>query len=136
MYEIHVKGTVTSKMAAHVPVIRKWKIVLERREFGTKVDRIDRVFPLKFTAWENMPEGGVEVKINSDFSILVKRVISQGQGDGLLLGVSVKYRGNVMPGTYKTFVIPKVEESKFLAWHSEIYKGVTVDVEATLSFAP
>lgn len=136
MYEIHLKGTLTSKRAMHVPVIRRWKLVWERREFGTQVDRIDRVFPLRFDAWENIPEGGVEVKLGSGFSVLVKRVLSGGQGDGLMLGVSVLYQGSMLPGTYRAFVIPTPENKKLLAWHTEVWKGVKVDVEATLSWSP
>lgn len=135
MYEIHLKGTLTSKRAMHVPVIRRWRLVWERREFGTRVDRIDRTFPLRFDAWENIPEGGVEIKLGSGFSVLVKRVLSQGQGDGLLLGVSVLYEGTMLPGTYRTFVIPDFNGTKLLAWHTEVWKGVKVDVEATLSYS-
>lgn len=136
MYEIHLKGTLTSKRAAHVPVIRRWKIVWERREFGTQVDRIDRRFPLRFDAWENIPEGGVEVKLGSGFSVLVKRLLSKGQGDGLMLGVSVLYQGSMLPGTYRAFTIPDFDGTKLLAWHTEVWKGVKVDVEATLSYSP
>lgn len=133
MYEIHLKGTLTSKMAVRVPVIRRWRLVWEERD---RIDRIDRRFPLRFDAWENIPEGGVEVKLGSGLSVLVKRVLSGGQGDGLMIGVSVLYQGSMLPGTYKAFAIPDFDKIKLLAWHTEVWKGVKVDVEAMLSYSP
>lgn len=131
MYEIHLKGTLTSKWAMHVPVIRHWRLVWERREFGTRVDRIDRAYPLRFDAWEDIPVGGVEINLGSGFSILITRVLLRRGG-----GVSVLYQGFILPGTYQVFVIPTPENAKLFVWRTEVWKGVKVDVEATLSRSP
>lgn len=134
MYEIRLRGALTSKRAWHVPVIRNWRVVWERREFGIQVDRIDRTIPLHFDVWEAIPESGLQVRIAGDFAVLIKRQL--GNDGSKLVTVSALYRSLPIPGTVQTFPIPVFSESKLLTWNSEIFKGVRINVEATLSDVP
>lgn len=130
MYEITLKGTLTSKRAMHVPVFRRWKLVWERRELGTAVDRIDRSYPLHFLTLDAIPPSGIRIPLPSGFALNVTR---EGEYH---VAFNVLYNGIAVPGAVKTFHLPKVEERKGLAWHTTLWKGVKLDLEGVLHFSP
>jgi len=132
MYKIKIKGDLYSKFAMHVPVIRRWRLVWERREFGTRLDRIDETIPLPFDAWAMIPEGGVTVDLPAGFKIVVERVV--GSATEHKLGIGVYHGDLLIPGTYNVVAIPTLSGSKILGWKTELWKGVRLDVEAVLVY--
>lgn len=135
MFELNVKGTLTSKRAAHVPVIRRWKLVWERREFGTQVDKLDKTIRLPFGAWADIPDNGANVKVTSDLRVVVKRLPAGSQGDHPVEAFAT-WQGQIIPGTRRTFNLPEVEAVKVIAWHTDLWKGVKLDLESTISYDP
>ncbi|MEQ1761603.1 MAG: hypothetical protein ABL984_00525 [Pyrinomonadaceae bacterium] len=134
MYSLKLTGTITSKRAFHVPVFRRWRLVFERREFGTKIDRIDAEFPLYFHTGFDIPDGGVEVKLPAGFSILIKRMSSSNVEP--LVRASVLFEGYTLPGWGYTFTIPDFDDLHVLDWRSKIYKGVELDLYGSLYYTP
>ena len=138
MYSIKLNGTLNSKFAAHVPVIRRWKLVWERREFGSRVDRLDQTFPLQFTDWNALPVGGVKIKLVGDWEVQVKRVVG-GQENGLFVALALYWNGVEVPGTYKTIPLPlfsQVMPQTSFDWKVDVWKGVSLDVKAALVWEP
>jgi hypothetical protein len=132
MYQIKLIGTLTSKRAFDVPVIRNWKLVLERREFGTKIDKIDETINLHFLDWAEIPTGGIKVKLKGDIGIKVKRDLDP---DRVVVGLT--YKGIDIPTTQKTYTLPFASGADFrlLSINTEIWKGVNLDVKGRLVFS-
>lgn len=137
MFILSLKGTLTSKFALHVPVVRRWRLVWERREFGTRIDDLDRDIFL-FDEWDRIPEGGIVFKVAGDWSIRVKRVLG-GEDMGLMVAVSALWNGIEVPGTYKVFPLPLkdlIGHKKLFDWKTEVWKGVKLDVDAAVAWKP
>ena len=131
MYHLTLTGSLTSKRAMHVPVFRHWKLVRERREFGTQVDKITLDYPLKALSWDDLPKEK-EIKLTNDFKvILTKREPEE-------VNFVVLFQGIPVPGTDKTIALPKMEypKGRLLAWHTTLWKGVQVDLEGSIAFIP
>lgn len=132
--DLHLQGKLTSKRAAHVPVIRKWKLVWERREFGTQVDKIDYTFPLDFT--DSLKAGEQEViaiKMTDKLEVRVK--VNLNDFPPQYVEFRLFYDGIYIPFSY-TKKLPKSDAGNsptIIAIHNEIYKGVRLDVEGTIS---
>lgn len=136
MFTIQLKGALYSKFAAHVPVIRRWKLVWERREFGSRIDRLDQSFPL-FPSWESLPTGGTEIKLVGDWSVRVKRIVGETNGD--FIALQVLWNGVEVPGTYQALPLPNpsvIGSRKLFNWKTDVWKGVRLDVEASLVWEP
>lgn len=136
MFTIKLKGTLNSKFAAHVPVIRRWKLVWERREFGSRVDQIDQSVPLQFTDWNILPVGGKKVKIVGDWEVQVKRIVG---GTENLIALSLFWNGIEVPGTYKAIPLPDLSQvvpSNAFDWKADVWKGVSLDLKASLVWEP
>lgn len=119
---LNIKGTLTSKRAMHVPVIRRWRLVWERREFGTKVDRINKTIPVKIDIGRGNDLGhGFSIHFNMATPNSHKATIE------------VRYMGMQVPGTRQVFDIPMLSQKRHFAWNTHLYKGVKVDVEAVIS---
>jgi hypothetical protein len=116
MYHLVLKGTVTSKRSVDVPVFRHWRLVLERRELGTKVDKVEIDIPITFTA----DEDSKTIKLTNDLSLVVKLTVKT-------IEISPLYKGQLIPGV-RTFAIP-TQVPKPLAWHNSPWRGVKIDVE-------
>jgi hypothetical protein len=52
--KLKIVGLINAKFAAHVPVIRNWRIVWERREFGTKRIWLSETATLPFDAYTDL----------------------------------------------------------------------------------
>ena len=51
---LKIVGLITTKFAARVPVFRGWKLVWERREFGTKRIWLNETATVPFDAWTDL----------------------------------------------------------------------------------
>jgi hypothetical protein len=51
---LKIVGLINAKFAAHVPVIRNWRLVWERREFGTKRIWLNETATVPFDAWTDL----------------------------------------------------------------------------------
>jgi len=137
MFTLALNGTLTSKLAAHVPVVRRWRIVWERRELGTRIYRIDREIPLRFADWNGLPSGGQEIPIVGDWSLRIKRVLGGGDADRLI-ALQILWNGAEVPGTYQTVPIPGRDvlgPDRRFHWRTELWRGVALDV-AAVRWAP
>ena len=137
MFTLKLNGTLTSKFAAHVPVIRRWKLVWERREFGTRIDRLDHSFPL-FPSWESLPVGGIEIKLVGDWAVRVKRVVG-GAENGLFIAVFAVWNGVEVPGTYQALSLPHPEvvgSVRLFDWKTDLWRGVKLDLGAKIVWEP
>lgn len=128
MFNLTIKGKITSKRVFDVPVIRNWKITLERREFGTKIDKFDYEIPLGFTDPEQLPAESIDYLISRDLSVRLQKVTVNGIPG---LAVALEFAGVQIPGTTRTISLPaKITETrKILAWHGAPFRGITVDLE-------
>jgi hypothetical protein len=131
MFEIQFIGSVQSKIAFHVPVIRRWRLVWERREFGTRTDYINETYPLDISDVTGIPDSGLNIRLWKEVVLVISRMRNQAQGDPIRVGVSLTYAGFPIPGTMQIITLPAPGELKFFAL-KEAYKGVEVDVTATL----
>lgn len=131
MLKINIAGTVTSKRAAHVPVFRKWRLVWERREFGTQVDRIERTYQSDHVSFAQIPKEGLTLGLGKDFDL---SVVPLPDEDGVhLLRVALKYEGGEVPGTRKVLRVPELAAAQSLRFNKEVYKGVVVDLRGSLT---
>ena len=110
-----IRGTLTSKRAAHVPVIRRWKLVWERREFGTQVDHFEQDIPLPAITEE------ARVPINKDIVAVFR---ARTNGTQAMVTVQLEYQG-VAVSLPKQFTV-NVATKEPLTWYSELYKGVKI----------
>ena len=104
--KLSLNGVVTSKRALHIPKIRKWKLVWERVELGTKVDPF--TFSKTFDALDTWT-----VKLTDDITITLDNMIMLKYGSIPLY----------------TWAVPTFG-TKEIAWKGEVYKGVHVDISA------
>lgn len=134
MFVLDLKGQLTSKFSTDVPVIRKWKLVWERRDFGTRIDKIDKTVPLRFASYDEIPEIGFTQKVDGHFSVLMKKA----KGSRSVV-TAIMYDGVEIPGTHKTHALPEPGSNfsnKILAWHTPLWKGVQLDLEGVLRYEP
>ena len=133
MHEINLKGIVTSKRAAHVPVIRRWKLVWERREFGTQIDKIDLDIPIRFegSLSDMIIPLSLDVKIIDGLILRLRRQFEKAD-------IWIEWQKIEVPGTRRIIVIPSIDlpTGLILAWHPEPWKGVKIDIEGSITFKP
>ena len=131
MYHLTLTGTLTSKRTVHVPVIRHWKLLWERMEFGTQVDKVTLDYPLKAISWDELPTDKV-IKLTNDFKVILTK---RGPEE---VNLVVLFQGFPVPGTDKTVALPKLEypRGRILAWHTAPWKGVYVDLEGAIAIIP
>ena len=123
---------ITSKMAAHVPVIRKWRLVWERREFGTRVDNetVYLDFPTvngltapleaKYQAGDIETIGVIEPVISGTGTMIAFRY---------RLKLMAKYKG-LGPFNLLETETPLTSGTIHVMTEQEVYKGVKVNVTA------
>lgn len=114
---------------------------MERREFGTKTDKIDGKYPLMVAGKgiltrADLPADGLRVGVlgDSKVSVLIKRLVGGESPD--LLTVSLLYDGIRVPGMSYSTSFPGRSDFKVFKYSGEVYKGVQVELEAVLSFQP
>ena len=110
-----IKGTLTTKRAAHVPVIRRWKLVFERREFGTQVENFEQDIVLAPI------NEGTRIPINRDIVAVFR---ARTNGTKAMVTVQLEYQG-VPVSLPKQFEV-NIATTQPLTWYSELYKGVKI----------
>lgn len=133
MITLAVKGQLTSKRAAHVPVIRRWKLIWERREFGTQVDQIDLAQPIPYSDLAQLPPGGLVVKLPADFMLHINSDPDSSEPGSYVLVVAHKYVPVIL-GTYK-FTVPTSGKVVLLDVNTQLYKGVKAEFELSLNWS-
>lgn len=138
MFEVAISGTLVSeRYQIRVPVLRRGRILFERRSFGSRTLRIDDAVGF-FDAWESLPVGGRTFSLGGPWGLRVKRVVG-GQESGFYVTATLVYRGGDVLSAYKTVLLPSVGPFRLkreFRFSGAIEDGVTFDVKTTLSFAP
>lgn len=124
MYNLKLTGNLKSKFAMHVPVIRHWKLVWERREFGERNTTIDQSFyPITLDETIHLPHG---------FSVTIKET-PMGEAEGRWLFVGVNYQGVAVPGGNVIVKLPEAHHvAKLFDLKCRVWKGASFDLKAEL----
>lgn len=125
MITVNLTGTITSKIAFHVPVFRRWRLVWERRDFGTRVEEVEASIPVGTFAGTFTPK----VIPIGDKGSLVISVEKEGYVNYLV--VSFRYMGEEVPGLKKYIPIPT--EFKRFEWSKHVWRGVVIDLSVSVA---
>lgn len=130
MIILNLNGTLQSKFAAHVPVFRRWKLIWERREFGTRVDTLFH-HQVAFPTYETLPPGGVRLPIVGEWAVNISKEGTEGEP---VIGVVFLWNNMTVPGTAQRVKLPPTGSVKVLKFQTDLWKGVKLDILAEAAF--
>ena len=126
MTEVHITGQIRVKKATHVPVVRRWRIVWERREFGTRTIPVNETIRVNPTA---LAHEGVRLRLANDVALEVRHEHADGE---YRLRFGLTFQGATIPGTEKTLHLPELNDVRLARWSTTPWRGVSVELEARL----